>query len=65
MNDCCYKNIDKAVRKGRCHYECSVCSKDVSMLWAIYQEMKYLEKYSRKEWDKECVKILEDNKLTQ
>jgi len=37
--DCCFKNIDKAVRKGRAFYLCPKCGRDISVMWYLYQEM--------------------------
>jgi hypothetical protein len=38
MKKCCFKNIDKAVRKGRAHYVCVKCGGDVSLMWFYYQQ---------------------------
>lgn len=37
MKKCCFKNIDKAIRKGRAHYICPKCKGDVSLMWVFYQ----------------------------
>lgn len=37
MKKCCFKNIDKAVRKGRASYVCPKCKGDVSLMWFYYQ----------------------------
>ena len=37
MNKCCFKNIDKAIRKGRAKYVCCKCGKDISLVWFYYQ----------------------------
>jgi len=37
MKDCCFKNIDKAKRVGRANYVCSICGKNVSLMWYFYQ----------------------------
>ncbi len=42
LNDCCYKNIEKAVRKGRGKYVCPKCGTDVSlMVFFVYQIIKH------------------------
>lgn len=38
IRECCFKNIDKAVRVGRCSYICPECKKDVSLMWFFYQQ---------------------------
>jgi hypothetical protein len=38
MKKCCWKNIDKAIRKGRAKYECIKCGRDVSLLWFLFQK---------------------------
>lgn len=34
----CIKHIDKAMKKGRAHWVCSECGKDVSMMYVLYME---------------------------
>ena len=34
--DCCFNNIDKAIRIGRANYICPVCKKNVSLLWFLF-----------------------------
>ncbi len=36
--ECCFKNIDKAKRIGRCNYVCIKCGRDVSLMWFFYQQ---------------------------
>lgn len=43
MNKCCFKNIDKAIRKGRAKYICPKCKQDVSLLWFLYAIMVFVE----------------------
>ena len=38
MKKCCFKNIDKAVRKGRAKYQCVKCGGNISLLWFFYME---------------------------
>lgn len=40
MNDCCYKNIDHAIRKWRADYHCPVCDNDVSLLVVLIEEQR-------------------------
>jgi hypothetical protein len=38
MTHDCFDHLDKAVRKGRAHYECIICGADVSLAWVLYQQ---------------------------
>lgn len=38
--NCCFNNIDKAIRLGRANYACTNCGRDVSLLWFLYKEYK-------------------------
>jgi hypothetical protein len=38
IHDNCFDFLDKAVRKGRAFYVCSVCGEDVSIAWFYYMQ---------------------------
>ena len=35
---CCFKNLNKAIRKGRANYACPICGGDVSLAFFYYCE---------------------------
>lgn len=49
---CCWNNIDKAKRIGRCNYVCSECGGDVSLMWFLYLECMKETEASKKLGDK-------------
>lgn len=53
MNDCCLKNLNKAVYIRRGYYECPVCGNDVSLAFIFYIDAIERSKEAKRRKDNE------------
>lgn len=43
MNSECFHDYDNPIRKGRAHYICPKCGKDISLMLVFLEEVKLKE----------------------